>query len=106
VLREYLVDERLIADTSTARLLAERLEDTRLQANGDELTRLLPDWRPAHTARPPIAAASSLEYPRSQLFAVYAARSRRLARQAMMIRIASALPLLLSVYATIAPPSS
>lgn len=50
VLREYLVDERLIADTSTASLMAERLEDTRIHANGDELPRLLSDWRPAHTA--------------------------------------------------------
>ena len=31
---EHLVDERLIADTSTARLLSERLEHVRIHANG------------------------------------------------------------------------
>ncbi len=37
---------------------------------------------------------------RNQSVAAYAARSRRLARRALMIRIASASPLLLNVYAT------
>src|SRR4051812_3689817 len=40
------------------------------------------------------------ECPRNQSVAAYAARSRRLARRALMIRIASASPLLLNVYAT------
>ena len=40
------------------------------------------------------------ECQKSQSCAAYAARSRRLARRALMIRIASASPLLLNVYAT------
>ena len=49
VLRQYLVDERLIADTPRARLAAERLEDARIDTNGDQLTRFFPERRP--TAR-------------------------------------------------------
>src|SRR5690242_4874452 len=54
-----------------------------------------------HGAWTPVAPATSRRYPKSQSFAAYAARSRRLARRALMIRIASASLLLLRVYATI-----
>ena len=49
----------------------------------------------------------NLECRRNQSVAAYAARSRRLARRALMIRIASASPLLLNVYATMStsPPA-
>jgi hypothetical protein len=50
VLREHLVDERLVADASATRLLAERLEDARIDANGDQLTGFFPDRRSAHAA--------------------------------------------------------
>jgi hypothetical protein len=45
------------------------------------------------------------ECQRNQSSAAYAARSRRLARRALMIRIASASPLLLNVYATMSTRS-
>jgi hypothetical protein len=49
----------------------------------------------------------SRECQKNQFVAAYAARSRRLARRALMIRIASASPLLLNVYATMStcPPA-
>ena len=36
MIREHLVDQRLIADVSAARFLAERLEDARINADRDQ----------------------------------------------------------------------
>jgi len=47
---EHFVDERLIADAAATRLLAKRLEDVRIDANGNQLTRFFPERRPTHTA--------------------------------------------------------
>ena len=51
VLREYLVDERLVPDASASRLLPELLEHTGVDANGDQLPRRVAERRatdPAH----------------------------------------------------------
>ena len=58
-------------------------------------------------ASPSAAVSMNPECQKYQSAAAYAARSRRLARRALMIRIASASPLLLNVYATMStrPPA-
>ena len=49
VIREHLVDQRLIADVSAARFLAERLEDARINADRDQSARFVTKRRPPHS---------------------------------------------------------
>ncbi len=48
VFREHLVDERLVADVSAARFLAERLEHARIDANRDQSSRFVAKRRPPY----------------------------------------------------------
>lgn len=50
VIREYLIDQGLVADVSTTRFLAERLEDARIDADCDQSARFVPDRRPSDSA--------------------------------------------------------
>jgi hypothetical protein len=50
VFREYLVDQRLVADVSAARFLAERFEDARVDADRDQPSRFVTKRRPPHPA--------------------------------------------------------
>ena len=51
--REHLVDQRLIADLSSPRLFAEALQDVRVHANRNQLTRRSTERRAAHPTHPP-----------------------------------------------------
>jgi hypothetical protein len=46
MLGQYFVDQRLVADTTTARLFAELIENIRIDPNGDQLTRFDAKRRP------------------------------------------------------------
>jgi hypothetical protein len=49
VLGENFVDERLVADAPATSLLPELLEDARVHADRDELTRRVTKWRSPYT---------------------------------------------------------
>ena len=51
VFREHLIDQRLVADVSAARFLAERLEDARINADRDQSARFVTERRPPHSPR-------------------------------------------------------
>jgi hypothetical protein len=48
VFREHLVDERLVADVSAARFLAERFKHARIDADRDQSSRFVTERRPPH----------------------------------------------------------
>ena len=48
VFREHLVDQRLVADVSTARFLAKRLKDARINADRDQSPWFVTERRPPH----------------------------------------------------------
>src|SRR5262245_43214234 len=53
MLREHLVDQRLVADPSAPRLFAEARQDVRVHANRDQLTRRSAEGRAAHPPHRP-----------------------------------------------------
>src|SRR5712691_5176249 len=48
VLRQHLIDQRLVPDAATARFLAELIEHTRIDTDRDQLTRFGAERRPTH----------------------------------------------------------
>ena len=98
---EDFVNQGLISDAAPACFLAELFEDSGIDSDRDQLARLVAERTAGRRAASPSAAPRmNRACRRSQSVAAYAARSRRLARRALIIRIASASPLLLNVYAT------
>jgi hypothetical protein len=49
VFREDLVDQRLVADAPTPRLLAERIQDAWINPDRNQLARFVRKRRPTHT---------------------------------------------------------
>jgi hypothetical protein len=50
---EHFIDKRLVSQVAALRFLPKRIDDSRVETNRNELTRLFADRRPSDASHPP-----------------------------------------------------